>query len=92
MHIAAVDNKGFGPLRWDASLSVATGWVILVGNFFANLIPYTAGLDVVQRYVSTKNEKQAARSIWTNALLVIPSTALFFAIGTALYAFYKLRA
>lgn len=83
------DHKGLSPLRWDASVTVATGWVILIGNVFANLVSYTAGQDVVQRYVSTPHARDAARSIWTNALLVLPSTALFFAVGGALYVFYK---
>lgn len=83
------DNKTFGPLRWNADLTIATGWVILIGNFFANLVSYTASQDVVQRYVTTADSRGAARSIWTNAWMVLPSTALFFAVGSALYVFYK---
>lgn len=89
--VATTDDKLFGPLQWTTDLTIGTAWVILIGNLFSNLIPYTATQDVVQRYVSTKDEKQAARSIWTNALMVVPSTALFFAVGTALYAFYRLN-
>lgn len=89
--LISADNKGLGPLRWDASLTIATGWVILIGNVFANLVSYTASQDVVQRYVTTPDQRAAARSIWTNALMVLPSTALFFAVGSALYVFYKLH-
>jgi solute:Na+ symporter, SSS family len=64
-------------------------WVILVGNLFVNLIPYTSDQTVVQRYMTTKDEATAGRAIWTNALMAIPSTMLFFAIGTALFAFYR---
>ena len=39
--------------------------------------------------MTTKDTRQAARSIWTNALLVLPAGALFFAMGTALFVFYK---
>jgi Na+/proline symporter len=39
--------------------------------------------------MTTETQKLAARSIWTNALLTIPATVLFFGIGTALYAFYR---
>jgi SSS family solute:Na+ symporter len=45
----------------------------------------------VQRYFTAVDDRRAARSVWTNALLALPSTALFFAVGTALYAFYKAR-
>lgn len=87
--IAAADGKGFASLSWGADLTVATGWVILVGNLFSNLVPYTASQDIVQRYLASADDRQAARSVWANALLILPSTALFFAVGTALYAFYK---
>ncbi|HEX6963082.1 MAG TPA: sodium:solute symporter, partial [Lacipirellula sp.] len=89
--IAQTDDKLFGGLPWTAELTLATGWVILIGNLFITLSSYTAGQDVVQRYISTPDARQAARAIWTNALMVIPSTMLFFAVGTALYAFYKLN-
>jgi SSS family transporter len=63
-------------------------WVVIVGALGQNLSSYTADQAVVQRYMTTKSEKLAARSIWTNAVLSIPTTFLFFGIGTALFAFY----
>jgi Na+/proline symporter len=39
--------------------------------------------------MTTADQKLAARSIWTNAVLTIPATLLFFGIGTALFAFYR---
>ena len=89
--IAHADNKLFGGLKWSADLTSATIWVIVIGNLFTTLGSYTASQDVVQRFVCTKDTRQAARSIWTNAIMVIPSTLLFFAVGTALYAFYKVH-
>ena len=73
----------------DPSTAANAFWVIIAGNFFINLIPYTSDQTVVQRYMTTPDEKRAARSIWTNALLAIPATILFFLIGTALFVFYK---
>jgi SSS family transporter len=83
-----------GKLHWanwtlDPSAAADAFWVILLGNVFVVLIPYTSDQTVVQRYMTTHDPKQAARAIWTNALLSIPSTALFFAIGTALFVFYR---
>src|SRR4029079_10487575 len=86
---ASADGKFFGNLTWTWDMTLATGSVILVGDFLANLIPYTASQDVVQRYLTTKDEKQAARAILTNAALTIPFSLLFFGMGTALYVFYK---
>jgi Na+/proline symporter len=76
-------------LNWDWDMTQGTVWVLVIGSFFAHLIPYSADQSVVQRYLTTRDEKQAGRSIWTNAILVVPATLLFFAVGTALYVFYK---
>ena len=76
-------------LSWDyASTAV---WVVLIGNIFSNLVPYSADQTVIQRYLTTPTEKQAARAIWTNAALTVPAALIFFFLGTALYAFYKSR-
>lgn len=64
-------------------------WVMLLGGFFLFLIPYTSDQTVVQRYLATRDERQAARGIWTNVVLAIPGMFLFSGAGVALYAFYK---
>ncbi len=76
---------------WSSDFATASVVLIFVGSLFNNLTSYTASQDVVQRYVTTRNEKQAARSIWTNALMVLPGTVVFFALGTALYVFYRMN-
>jgi Na+/proline symporter len=43
---------------------------------------------VIQRYLTTRDEKAAARGIWTNAVLCVPASLLFFLLGTALFAYY----
>ena len=53
-------------------------WVIVVGAMGQNFSSYTADQAVVQRYMTTADRSLAARSIWTNALLTIPATVLFF--------------
>ncbi len=74
-------------LSWD--WTVAALWVVLLGKPAEVLVSYTADQTVVQRYLTTKDEKSAARSIWTNAVLTIPASILFFGVGTALWAFYR---
>ena len=75
--------------HWDATSAQIAFWVILVGAIAQNISSYTADQAVVQRYMTTSDQKLAARSIWTNAVLTIPATLLFFGIGTALFAFYR---
>jgi len=76
-------------LTWDYTATAV--WVVLLGNLFTNLVPYSADQTVIQRYLTTPTEKQAANAIWTNAALTVPAALIFFFLGTALYAFYKTR-
>ena len=64
-------------------------WVVVLGNFFKFLIPYSSDQAVIQRYLTTSDEKQAARSIWLNAAASVPVWTLFFGLGTLLWAFYR---
>ena len=44
-------------------------WVVVVGAIGQNISSYTADQAVVQRYMTTPDQRLAARSIWTNAVL-----------------------
>ncbi|MEM0926937.1 MAG: sodium/solute symporter, partial [Planctomycetota bacterium] len=83
------DKFSAANFHWDASSTNIALWVIVVGAIGQNLSSYTADQAVVQRYTTTPDEKLAARAIWTNAFMTIPSTLLFFGIGTALFVFYR---
>ena len=74
-------------LTWDAS--TAGLWVVVLGNFFKFLIPYSSDQAVIQRYLTTNSEKDAARGIWLNALGSVPIWTAFFAMGTCLWVFYQ---
>jgi SSS family solute:Na+ symporter len=43
----------------------------------------------IQRYLSARSERDAARSIWIAGLLYMPVAFFFFFMGTALFAFYQ---
>ena len=84
---AAQDDK-LKLIDWSWDYTVASIWVVLLGNIFANLITYASDQCAVQRYMSTESEETARRSIWLNAFVAIPSTVIFFVVGTALYVYY----
>ena len=90
LRTGAAEGK-FHMVDWSWDLTTPAVWIVLLGSMFANLGLYTSDQTVVQRYLTTRDEKAAARSIWTNAALVIPGTVLWFGLGTALYVFYKLH-
>jgi len=86
---AGIDYDKFHMFNWTWDWTTTAVWVVIVGNFFLNLVPYTSDQAVVQRYFTTKDEKAAAKSIWTNAALLVPSTLTLFLLGTGLWAFYR---
>jgi solute:Na+ symporter, SSS family len=90
LEVGRMDDK-FRAFNWTWDATTTAVWVVLIGNLFGNLIPYSADQTVVQRYLTTASEKEAARSVWTNAILTLPASLLFYAIGTALYVYYKTR-
>lgn len=84
----AMDGGKLTIANMDLALNQPTIWVVVVGGFFVNLVSYSTDQSLVQRYLTTKDEKSAAKSVWTNAWLVLPATVIFFGIGTALFMYY----
>ena len=62
-------------------------WVVLIGGIVANLASYTSDQCVVQRYMTTRDEKGAAKSILFNGALSFVNNIVFFLLGVALYTF-----
>lgn len=89
IRIASEGKHLLESVNWNWDLTVASAWVIMIGAIFHHLFPYGVSQDVVQRYLTTKDEKTAAHGIWLNALMSVPAQAAFFAIGTGLYVFYR---
>jgi len=78
----------FRLLDFTFDLKAPVFWVVLVGGLVANLSSYTSDQCVVQRYMTTQNEKAAAKSILFNSVLSFLNCGLFFVIGVALFTYY----
>lgn len=90
IEVAAADHKfSFGRMDWD--MTAAVFWVIVIGNIFNRVGSMSTDQSVVQRYLTTKDEKETAKALWTDALVSIPWALCVFGLGTALYVFYKLN-
>ena len=74
--------------HWDSASTQLALWVVILGAVGQNISSYTADQAVVQRYTTTSNQRLAVRSIWTNALMTVPATLLFFGLGSALFVYY----
>ena len=67
-------------------------WVVFAGGIVANLASYTSDQCVVQRYMTTPDEKGGAKSILLNGALSFVNCFVFFAMGVALWSFYRSHA
>lgn len=86
----AVANGKFNLGTTNFDLKDATMWTVIIAACFTHLTTYGTDQSMVQRYLTTSSMKEAQKSVWTNAILTIPATLIFFFIGTALYAYYKI--
>ncbi len=85
----ALENDKLRLFDWSNSWSHATWWVIIIGGLANNLISYTSDQTVIQRYLTTPDEKSAGRGILVNGIMSVFVSVAFYMIGTGLYTFYK---
>jgi SSS family solute:Na+ symporter len=85
--IAARFDK-FSLGSFDIDFTTSTFWVVLLYGIAINLQNFGIDQNYVQRYITARSDKEAGRSVWLGALLYLPVSAMFFFIGTALFAFY----
>jgi SSS family solute:Na+ symporter len=72
---------------WD--LTKATVWGFLFLVLFDVVLTFPKDQVLMQRVLSTRSDKDAARSVWMFAAIMIPGGFLFYGVGTALYVYYK---
>jgi SSS family solute:Na+ symporter len=87
----AGDHHKFSLGSLGLELSTMTFWVVLLNGIFINLQNFGIDQSYVQRYQTARSDREAARSVWLGALLYLPISAVFFFIGTGLFAFYTAR-
>ena len=84
----AITHNKFNWLDFRFDFTQPVFWVVLLGGIANTLITYTSDQSVVQRYMTTKDEKATAKSIWLNGIISVPVSIIFFLLGTGLYVFY----
>jgi SSS family solute:Na+ symporter len=88
MQVAAAENKTkLFDFSFDLTKATVWGFIFLV--VFDVVLTFPKDQVLMQRVLSTKSGKDAGRSIWAFGLIMIPGGFVFYAIGTALYAYYK---
>ena len=85
----ALENDKLRLFDWSNAWSGGVWWVIIIGGLANNLISYTSDQTVIQRYLTTPDEKSAGRGILVNGVMSVFVSVAFYMIGTGLYTFYK---
>lgn len=85
----AADEHKMRLFEWSMDYRSVTFWVAIVGGIANNVISYTSDQTVIQRYLTTKDEKSAAQSILMNGVMCVCVSIVFYFIGTGLYTFFK---
>lgn len=85
---AAVENK-MKLFDWSFDLTKATVWGFIFLVVFDVVLTFPKDQVLMQRVLSTRSSREAGRSVWTFAAIMVPGGFLFYLIGTALYVFYQ---
>lgn len=87
LSITQADDKAhLFDFSWD--FATPTVWAILL-VVLTDVPTWPKEQIMMQRVLATRDDKEARSSVLMLAAAIIPGSFLFYAIGTALYAFYK---
>ncbi|BCM94443.1 sodium/glucose cotransporter [Abditibacteriota bacterium] len=85
----SVANDKFSMAPYTLDLAIPTFWLVVMGALLEHLRNWGIDQSYIQRYIAARSEKEAARGIWIAGLLYMPTAFVFWFIGTALFAYYK---
>lgn len=86
--VASAENKTkLFDFSFDLTKATVWGFIFLV--VFDVVLTFPKDQVLMQRTLSTKSDKEAGRSIWAFAAIMIPGGFIFYSIGTALFVYYK---
>lgn len=76
-------------LDWSWDLTEATVWGFIFLVLFDVVLTFPKDQVLMQRVLSTSSGKEAKRSVWMFAAIMVPGGFMFYLIGTALFVFYR---
>ena len=76
-------------LDFSFDLTKATVWGFIFLVLFDVVLTFPKDQVLMQRVLSTRSDREAGRSVWAFAAIMIPGGFVFYTIGTALFVFYK---
>lgn len=88
VHTAMAEHK-MHLLDFSFDLTKATVWGFVFLVLFDVVLTFPKDQVLMQRVLSTRSGKEAGRSVWTLAAIMVPGGFVFYLIGTALFVYYK---
>lgn len=85
----ASDRDKFNIANMDFNFTESTFWVVFIGGLASAMVTQGTDQTVVQRFLTSSNVKDSQKTLYTNAVLTLPATIIFFGIGTLLFMFYS---
>jgi SSS family solute:Na+ symporter len=90
VRVGAQEQK-FSLGEFGLSLTKPTFWVVFIYGLVINIGNFGVDQSYIQRYITARDDREAAKSVWMTAFLYLPVAAVFFFIGTSLFVFYRAR-
>ena len=84
---AAYDKTKLVNLSFDLTEPTVWGFLFLI--LFDVVLTFPKDQVLMQRTLATDSPKDAGRSIWMFAAIMMPGGLIFYGIGTVLFAYYK---
>jgi len=75
--------------NFSLDLTEPTVWGFLLLILLDVVLTFPKDQVLMQRTLATSSEKNAGRSIWIFAAILLPGGIIFYGIGTVLFAYYK---
>ena len=86
---AQFDKTKLVNVSFDFTTPTIWGFIILYT--FDTILTFPKDQVLMQRVLSTSSEKQASRSVWFFAAILLPAGLLFYVIGTTLFVYYRVN-
>lgn len=85
----AAEHDKLRSIRWSGDYTTTAIWVVLLGSFFTQMVPYISDQSMIQRYQTTTDVPAAGRALWVNAGIALANTCLLLGVGTAMFVYYR---
>lgn len=85
----ASNKNKFNIMNMELNFTDSTFWVVFIGGLASALVTQGTDQTIVQRYLTSRNIKDSQKTVYTNAIMTLPATIIFFGIGTLLFIFYS---